>query len=82
MRVVTIVQLIFKLFSLPFIFIFVKEKDNILVFTAITVIFNLLSSLYLFYIILYKDKVNIVRPSIIEIKKWIKMSSPFFASNS
>ncbi|AZA77679.1 flippase [Chryseobacterium sp. G0186] len=82
MKVVTIVQLIFKLFSLPFIFIFVKEKENILVFTAITVIFNLLSSLYLFYIILYKDKVSIIRPSINEIKKWIKMSSPFFASNS
>ncbi|MEG0928121.1 MULTISPECIES: oligosaccharide flippase family protein [Chryseobacterium] len=82
MKIVTIVQLIFKVLSLPFIFIFVKEKENILIFTAITVIFNLLSSLYLFYIILYKDKVSVVRPTIEQIKKWIKMSSPFFASNS
>ncbi|WP_336664140.1 oligosaccharide flippase family protein [Elizabethkingia meningoseptica] len=82
MKIVTIVQLVFKVLSLPFIFLFVRKESDLLLFSIITVIFNLFSSLYLLYIIIYKNKVKISVIDFSEILKWVKMSFPFFASNS
>ncbi|WP_315098214.1 oligosaccharide flippase family protein, partial [Capnocytophaga sputigena] len=48
MRVVSYIQLIFKLLSLPFIFIFIKKPDDILLFAIIMTASSLLGALYAF----------------------------------
>jgi len=82
MRIVTVVQLFFKLLSLPLIFIFIKNESDIIIFAIITVVFNLASSIYLFCVIILQDKIKILVPSKCEVFNWLKISSPFFASNS
>ena len=48
MRVVTYIQLLFKLLSLPFIFTFVRTPDDILVFSIIMTTSSLLGAFYAF----------------------------------
>lgn len=81
MRVVSYIQLIFKLLSLPFIFIFIKKPDDILLFAIIMTASSLLGALYAFIHLLVFEKLKI---SLVPIKYtlvYIKESQYFFYTN-
>ena len=81
MRVVSYIQLIFKLLSLPFIFIFIKKPDDILLFAIIMTASSLLGALYAFIHLLVFEKLKI---SVVPIKHtfvYIKESQYFFYTN-
>lgn len=81
MRVVSYIQLIFKLLSLPFIFIFIKKPDDILLFAIIMTASSLLGALYAFIHLLVFEKLKI---SLVPIKHtfvYIKESQYFFYTN-
>ena len=81
MRGVSYIQLIFKLLSLPFIFIFIKKPDDILLFAIIMTASSLLGALYAFIHLLVFEKLKI---SLVPIKHtfvYIKESQYFFYTN-
>ena len=81
MRVVSYIQLIFKLLSLPFIFIFIKKPDDILLFAIIMTASSLLGALYAFIHLFVFEKLKI---SLVPIKHtfvYIKESQYFFYTN-
>lgn len=81
MRVVSYIQLIFKLLSLPFIFIFIKKPDDILLFAIIMTASSLLGALYAFIHLLVFERLKI---SLVPIKHtfvYIKESQYFFYTN-
>ena len=81
MRVVSYIQLIFKLLSLPFIFICIKKPDDILLFAIIMTASSLLGALYAFIHLLVFERLKI---SLVPIKHtfvYIKESQYFFYTN-
>lgn len=82
MRIVTFIQLLVKLLSLPFIFLFVKSKGDIYLFSIIATVTTLLSSIIAYLIIRFKEKLIIKFVSLTEVKLWYKDALPFFWSNS
>ena len=58
MRVVSYIQLLFKLLSLPFIFIWVKTPDDLLLFTIIMTSSSLLGAFYAFVHLLVFEKLD------------------------
>ena len=81
MRVVSYIQLIFKLLSLPFIFIFIKKPDDILLFAIIMTASSLLGALYAFIHLLVYEKLKISLVPIKHTLVYIKESQYFFYTN-
>ena len=81
MRVVSYIQLIFKLLSLPFIFIFIKKPDDILLFAIIMTASSLLGALYAFIHLLVFEKLKISLVPIKHTLVYIKESQYFFYTN-
>ena len=78
MSIVTLIQLFFKLVSLPFIFMMIHSpKDNSL-FAIIVTSANILGSLVVVYIIRFKDKIKFSFVRFNEVKVWFKDGFPFF----
>lgn len=82
MRIVTYIQLGFKLLSLPFIFVFVQQKDDLWLFALLVSVFSILGALMAILIIRFKDGLIIHWSKFAEIKKHSVEALPFFASNS
>lgn len=82
MRVVTYIQLGFKILSLPFIFLFVLKPTDVFTFSLITTLFNMGGGLVAFYIIIKFENIRIKWISFIEIKRWYRDGLPFFWSNA
>lgn len=82
MRIVTYIQLGFKLLSLPFIFLFVLKPSDIVTFSLITTVFNVAGGLAAFYIIFKYEKIMIKWVGLVELKRWYKDGLPFFWSNA
>lgn len=82
MRIITVVQLIFKLISLPFIFIFVRKPGDLIFFASITSSTIILGSVIIFLIIRFKDGLVIKWQTFGEVRGWLKDTLPFFLSNS
>jgi PST family polysaccharide transporter len=82
MRVVTYIQLGFKILSLPFIFLFVLKPTDVFTFSLITTLFNMGGGLVAFYIIVKFEKIRIKWISFVEIKRWYRDGLPFFWSNA
>ena len=80
MRIVTIIQLIFKLISIPFIFVLVNQSGDVFVFSLISSLSGVLGSFVATYIIVYKHKLKIELLRISETYSWFKDASPFFGS--
>jgi PST family polysaccharide transporter len=78
MRIVTFIQLGFKLLSLPFLFIFIKKSSDIWLFALIANCTNFCGAIVAFYIILWVQKIRIKWISLIELKPWMKDALPFF----
>lgn len=82
MRVVTYIQLGFKILSLPFIFLFVLKPTDVFTFSLITTLFNMGGGLVAFYIIVKFENIRIKWISFMEIKRWYRDGLPFFWSNA
>ncbi|MBP1676326.1 MAG: oligosaccharide flippase family protein [Bacteroidetes bacterium] len=80
MRIVTYIQLAFKLLSLPFIFIFVHHSADLIIFAIISSVSGILGAFTATYIIVYKHKIALTFKPVREIKIWIKDSFPFFST--
>ncbi|MEN2754392.1 oligosaccharide flippase family protein [Capnocytophaga sputigena] len=81
MKVVTIIQLLLKIASLPFIFYYVRKSSDILIYSVISSLVSVVGSLIAFAYIIKIDKVKL---SIISFKKtlsYTKESLYFFYSN-
>jgi len=82
MRIVTYIQLAFKVLSLPFIFTFVLGTNDIVTFSVITTVFNIGGGLVATYMIVFNQKINIKWIDFTELKIWYKDALPFFWSNA
>lgn len=78
MRIVTWIQLSFKIVSLLFILILVKSEDDLAVFVLIVNATNIGGALVAFYIIKYVHKIRISLIRFSEIKPLFKDAMPFF----
>jgi polysaccharide biosynthesis protein len=81
MKVVTYIQLLFKLLSLPFIFVYVREPSDIVLFSIIMTISSLLGAIYAFVHLFIFEKIKIRITSIKKVKKYIIESQYFFYTN-
>lgn len=81
MRVVSYIQLLFKLLSLPFIFIWVKAPGDLLLFTIIMTGSSLLGAFYAFLHLLVFEKLKITLVSIKDSLVYLKESQYFFYTN-
>lgn len=82
LKAIVYIQLVFKIISLPLIFIFVTKDENLLNFALIITSTNLLSALVAFWLLKYKHMISI---SFIPYKEWtinFKDTLPFFYSSS
>lgn len=82
MRIVTYIQLFFKILSLPFIFIYVLNSNDLLMFVYIITLSNVFGGVVAFLMIRYVDKLKICWMPWNEIKKWYVDALPFFWSNA
>lgn len=82
MRVVTSIQLLFKILSLPVIFLTIHTPDDLWIYILIVTLGNVLGGVTSAFIIRFKEKVRIYWVSFPEVKKWIKEAFPFFLSTS
>ena len=81
MRVVTYIQLVFKLLSLPFIFYFVRSSQDIVSFSLIMSISTLLGSLYAFTHLFWIEKLTLNIYGFKQVWLYIKESQYFFYAN-
>ncbi|MBH3428794.1 oligosaccharide flippase family protein [Pseudomonas alkylphenolica] len=82
MKVLTIVQLSFKLVSLPAIYLLVKDTDDIDVYTFIVVATNVLSSLVAFYLALRLSRSALKWPVLANVTGLLREVQPFFWSTA
>lgn len=82
MKVLTIVQLSFKLMSLPAIYLLVKDTDDIDVYTFIVVTTNVLSSLVAFYLALRLSRSALKWPVLANVIGLLREVQPFFWSTA
>jgi len=81
MRIVSYIQLITKLLSLPFIFIMVKSSNDVEIFSIIMALSSLLGAVLGFLYLIKIEKIKIEPVSFDMIRKYIKESSYFFYTN-
>lgn len=81
MRTVTYIQLCVKILSLPVIFLLVKEKEDLAIYTAIVCGTSLLGSSIAYIIIVIKYNIKISFVNIKYLKKWVVLGQPFFYSS-
>lgn len=82
MRIVTYIQLGFKLLSLPLIFLYVLEPDDLWKFCIIVTAFNVGGGIVASYIVRYKENVKINWVKFEALKIWYQDALPFFWSNA
>ena len=82
MKTATIIQVIFKLLSLPFIFVMVKSSSDLSVFAIISTSTMIIGGLVAILMVVFVDKLYIRWVSFSELRKWFKEAFPFFLSNS
>lgn len=81
MKVVTGIQLLFKLLSLPFMFCMIEHPDDVNVYAVIVLLSNLLGAGVAFMLIRYKDGVRLRRVPFPALRGCYKEAFPFFLSN-
>lgn len=81
MRIVTYIQLVFKLLSLPFIFLYVLNPDDLSKFALIITVANVGGGITASFLIFYKEKIRLYWVDFKVLKVWYKDALPFFWSN-
>lgn len=82
MRIVTYIQLGFKLLSLPFIFFCVQGSEDVWMFSFIVTLANVGGGIMASYMLFYIEKIKIQWIKFSELKVWYKDALPFFWSNA
>lgn len=82
MKTATIIQVVFKLLSLPFIFVLVKSSSDLSAFAIITTTTMIIGGLVAILTVVFVDRLNIRWVNFLELRKWFKEAFPFFLSNS
>lgn len=80
MRMVTLIQLGYKLLSLPIIFLLVKSADDLWIFATIIAASSLSGAFTAMIIIRFKENLKISLQPFSELKSWYKDGLPFFLS--
>ena len=81
MKVVTIIQFSIKILSIPFIFIFVKKPDDLLILAIIYSAVNIICSIILFFYLKIKENIIPRFVKIDKLKNLFKDSLPLFWTN-
>ena len=81
MRVVSLIQLFFKLLSLPFIFICVKESSDLLIFSIIMISSSLFGAFVAFFYLIKIENLTIRIFHWKNVYDYVKESSYFFYTN-
>jgi PST family polysaccharide transporter len=82
MKLVTVVQLLLKLASLPVIFVLVNNEADVLMYASIVVGANVLSALVLFFFAVRATQCQLVWPEWRRITKGLADVQPFFWSTA
>ncbi len=82
MRVVTYIQLSLKLLSLPLLFVFIKNPDDIVKFATITISTGLLGGIIAMLILRFQDSIKLIWVPVNKLKEGFKDATPFFLSSS
>nr|WP_314546164.1 oligosaccharide flippase family protein [uncultured Empedobacter sp.] len=82
MKIVTYIQLGFKLLSLPVIFLIIKNATDLNIYASIVSLSSILGGIVAFIIINFKHHLRISFVSYNELKIWFKDALPFFLSTS
>ncbi|PZU86785.1 MAG: flippase [Chryseobacterium sp.] len=82
MRVVTLIQVIFKVLSIPLIFTFVKSASDVNIFAGINSITIILGAIVAAIMIVFYDGIKIRIVGFVSLKKWFSDAFPFFLSSS
>ena len=82
MRIVTYIQLTYKLISLPLIFLLIKTSSDLWIFVLITSLISFLGSITSHLLIIIKHKVPIHILPLSDVREWYKTSMPFFLTSS
>jgi len=82
MRVVTYIQLLFKIVSLPLIFIFVKKPNDLEIYAFIVTLSSIVGGIVAYSLIIFKYKLKIRLIHFNKLKIWFNEGMPFFLSNS
>ena len=80
MRSVTVITVLFKIISTILVFIFIKDKDDYILFPLFNSIALIASGTVAFIYAYYRFNLIFCKPSISEIKNQIKTSAHFFLS--
>ena len=82
MRVVALLQLSIRLFSIPFIFLLVKKNTDISIYAIIASLSNIIVALFSIAYLKKKENISIHFVSIKKLKKYYQDALPFFWSSS
>lgn len=82
MRVVTYIQVAFKVLSLPFLFLFLHDAQDNWVYALIVTITAIAGGVVAWLIIIYKDGIKVRPVSLSAIQVSIRNALPFFLSNT
>lgn len=82
MKTVTIIQIIFKFITLPFIFFLIKQSKDLNTFALINSLGIFLGALTATFMIFYNEKSFFIRVKLRNIMKWYKDSFAFFISQA
>lgn len=82
MKVVTGIQLGFKLLSLPVILWLVKQENDLNKYALIVTLSTILGAIVAFWLLKFKYNLKIVFVRFKSLKNWFKDAWPFFLSNS
>lgn len=82
MKLITLIQLLCKLVSLPFIFLFVNDRDDLVLFAIISTSTNILGGILSMIILIIHERISIKIILFSILKKWYKEAFPLFLTNS
>lgn len=82
MKIVTYIQLGFKLLSLPVIFLIIKNADDLNIYALIVSLSSILGGVVAYLIITFKQHIKVTFVNYKELKVWFKDALPFFLSTS
>lgn len=81
MKIVTIVQVSFKILSVPFIFFFIKKPNDLVLFSFISTFFNFFAGLSAFFYLFYIEKLKFKFFGTSYIMDYLKKSLIFFKTS-
>ncbi len=81
MKIVTFIQFGLKILSLPFILIFIKTENDLVIYASIVSLTTFIGSLIAHCMIVYKYKIRIRIVSLFKIYNLFKEAQPFFLSS-